>query len=121
VELGERLERERGGMWLVDAVCATAREGMIVVDAARTAAQLAALKGWRASVLTVFLDAAMDIRCRRFEARAPQGDMNFEELSASPIECEARELGLYCDLAFDTSAIRSRAIAAAVLAALDVR
>lgn len=118
VEVGERLEREHGGRWLVEAVNATAR-GATVVDAARTVAQLAALKRWRTSALTVFLDAAVDVRRRRFEARAPGGDMSFDELAASPVEREARELGPYCDLRFDSSELSSPMIAAEIVAAFD--
>jgi hypothetical protein len=121
VDLGERLERDRPGMWLVTAISAAAGEGPIVVDAARTVTQLAALKRWRTSGLTVFLDAGVDVRRQRFDGRAGTEDMGFDEISASPIEREARALGPHCDLRFDSSELPSSAIAADVMAALEVR
>jgi hypothetical protein len=118
VDHGASFERERPGEWLVEALAGIAGDAPLIVDSMRTKSQLAAVEGWRPTLLTVFLTAPAELRRRRFRARAKPGDMSFDELGATDVEREAQTLGPLCEVELDSAELTSDEIVALTLAAV---
>jgi adenylosuccinate synthase len=100
--VGEELERSTGGRWLADAAVAIAAEHL-VIDSARTAAQIAALRDAADSVV-IYLTAAKAERRRRFNLRRDAVDASADfdrvllgEPSGVPALAEQADLVLETD------------------------
>lgn len=104
--LGARLEAERPGEWLADAVQATVDSGSaVVVDSARTQAQLASLIARLPEAVAIHVSADRDTREARFNSRSDHRDVgtSFDAVSNSAIEVEADLLRSVADIALDSS------------------
>jgi cytidylate kinase len=104
---GERLENEFPGRWLADAVDAQAGgETPVVVDSARTAAQVRALRRRPSAAIVVHLSAERSIRERRFLARSAARDrlVTFDEIATSALERAADSLRAEADVVLDSTA-----------------
>lgn len=120
-EIGAALEANTGGQWLVGEVDRTVgRESAAVVDAARTAAQVSALRARSSATLVVHLVAGRDVREARFRARdAPEdAEVAFSEIATSGVELESEGLGAYADLVLDSAQLPPSGLLAAVVNAL---
>jgi cytidylate kinase len=118
VRLGAKLEAERPGAWLAEAVAADAPHGTrVIVDAARTAAQIEALAARPGPHLTIYLEAASGLRAQRFRKRTAgqSGECRFEDVDATPVEQEVKSLAPRCDVVLDTALLEPDAVAAAAL------
>jgi cytidylate kinase len=115
--LGARLERESSGAWLAEAAVVVSRP--VVVDAARTAAQIRHCRDVLTDGIVVFLSAARSERRRRWSARGATADAlaDFDALDGSELEREAAGLGPLADLVIDTTAQPVATVVAAVLEA----
>lgn len=122
--LGERLDREQGGRWVVDALRRLASPGdHIVVDAIRTVDQLSELRGV-ARVVHCHLWAPRLVLERRQIERHEQ-DPAFEPQSYARIlesgtERRVVELGRDADIVINTEHFPPPAVAAAVAALLGL-
>jgi ATP-dependent protease Clp ATPase subunit len=104
--VGARLESERPGVWLREAVDALVGVGEVaIVDAARTAPQVLALRARSPSGIVIQVSADRAIRAGRYDARAQAGDAHvpFEMVASSTLELEAECLGTFADVHVDTS------------------
>lgn len=105
---GEELDRQRGGAWVAEQIAGFARGDapVVVIDAARNAQQLAALR-IEARTLHVHLTADSEVLARRYTERSlatPQLEFpEFEELRINPTEAQVETLADLADLAIDTS------------------
>lgn len=117
---GAQLEQERPGRWLMEAAIEASRP--VVVDAARTTAQVAAARELLPGCLVVHVRADESVRRSRFVGRADPSDLGveFDTLRVSPIEREAESLAHMADLVLDGRASR-RALLESVLQAADRR
>lgn len=100
--LGIRLEAERPGRWLIEAAVASPRP--VVVDAAKTKAQVEVARALLHACLVVHLKAPARVRRSRFESRADPTDLGvgFADLRASGIEKEAEALWQLADVVVDS-------------------
>jgi hypothetical protein len=122
VQEGSRLENNRPGLWLLDAVESAAPTGPAVVDACKTRAQIAALRT-RGDSFGVHLTAEAAIRRSRFDARSVIAgpEESFDRLLVDPIEQQAELLAPLCDLAVDTSHLTPEETLAKLIGALHAR
>jgi len=103
---GAALEARRPGSWLAEAVAHSApSQRPVVVDSARTRAQLQALDRCFRVLLRVFVWAPEAVREERYAARAANEPTEgaFSRVSQNPIEQEAAQLADDCDLVLDTA------------------
>jgi adenylosuccinate synthase len=122
--VGERLDREQGGRWVVDALRRVASPGdQVVVDAIRTADQLSELRGVT-NVVHCHLWAPRSVLERRQTERhaqdpafEPQG---YERNLESETERRVVELARDADVVINTEHFPPSAVAAAVAALLGL-
>jgi dephospho-CoA kinase len=121
VRLGQELEDQRPGRWLAE-VAAKARRP-VVLDAARTRAQVREARRMLDEVLVVHLNAPTDVRRARFVARGSTADpeASFEGLNSSPLEREAAELGVLADVVLASGEASPNALGEQVIAACSER
>jgi hypothetical protein len=122
--LGERLDREQGGRWIVDGLRRVASRGdHVVVDAIRTADQLSELRGV-ADVVHCHLCAPRSVLERRHGERHDQDPafepQSYERILESETERRVVELGRDADIMLNTEHFPSPAVAAAVAALLGL-
>jgi hypothetical protein len=105
--IGLRLESDRPGLWLSDAVCAL-DGSVVVVDAARTRPQVGAIRDLGRPSLLVFVSAPRAVRRSRFTDRADVADAGhkFDEIADTPLERGVEALADISDLAIDTTAVQ---------------
>lgn len=112
--LGQELEQRRPGSWLADAVDALVGQAQAaVVDAARTAEQVRALRSREGGATVVHLTAVNEVRQARYEHRSAARDrpVSFELLASSQLEREAVALGEEADRAVDTTDLPAEEVA----------
>jgi dephospho-CoA kinase len=111
----------RLGRWLAE-VAAKARRP-VVLDAARTRAQVREARRMLDEVLVVHLNAPTDVRRARFVARGSTADpeASFEGLNSSPLEREAAELGVLADVVLASGEASPNALGEQVIAACSER
>jgi adenylosuccinate synthase len=105
-EAGREVETRTGGRWLAAAAVEAESKGRpLVVDAARTAAQLQGLYTAFAGVTHIHLHAAPKERERRYGLRRDPVDaqMSFQQVSADQLERLADDLGPRSDLMIETT------------------
>jgi hypothetical protein len=123
---GEELDEERGGAWVADGVAelSEGKSSLVVIDAVRNAAQLAAIRA-KGSALHVHLTADPELLAARYEERRlanPQLEFTgFEDLRANPTEAKIEDLGDLADLGIDTSRADAEATVREVKKRLDQR
>jgi adenylosuccinate synthase len=122
--LGERLDREQGGRWVVDALRRVASPGdQVVVDAIRTADQLSELRGV-ADVVHCHLWAprsALERRQAERHDRDPAFEpQSYERILESETERRVVELGRDADIVINTEHFSPPAVAVAVNALLGL-
>ena len=122
--LGERLDREHGGRWVVDALRRVASPGHhVVVDSIRTADQLSALRGV-ADVVHCHLWAPRSVLERRQTERHEQDPafepQSYERILASETERRVMKLARDADIVVNTKHFSPPAVAAAVSALLGL-
>lgn len=105
--LGERLDRETGGRWLVDAVLEdAASEPVLVIDAVRTKEQIELLRTEAAPTLHVHVHAAAYVLAARYETRrAAQPELelpSYESVLLDRTEAHVPQLISDADLSLDT-------------------
>lgn len=102
---GAELEGNNPGRWLADAAATFARP--VVLDAARTSAQIAAARERLPGCLVVFLIAAPAERERRYASRADPADIGggFAQMEASRVEKVAQTLGEFADITVRTDGL----------------
>ena len=121
--LGARLERERPGAWLAEAADAIAGSRQaLLLDAARTRAQVDAMRGRGPRALVLHITADRQTRERRYEQRdaSRDRDVRFDAIVTSPLEREAEALGLVADLVIDSSGLSLSEAVAQALRAVSV-
>jgi adenylate kinase family enzyme len=119
---GAALEARQPGGWLAQAVARAVPLGQaVVVDAARTRAQLKALDRRCRVLLRVFVEAPESVREERFAERTADAPSEgaFSDVAASPIEQEAKQLAIDCDLVLNTAERPPEVCAQAILDALE--
>ena len=104
---GGDLEQETGGAWLGNATLAIAHAlspKPVVVDSARTRAQIDSVRGVLDRVYHVHLTASYEERLRRFTVCREEVDAHgsFEESSHHPVERDVPLLGAAADLIVDS-------------------
>jgi dephospho-CoA kinase len=115
---GFRLEAQFPGVWLASAVAAAvAADQAAIVDAARTSAQVIALRESSPWCTVVYLTADVETRRRRYGRRGC-GTTQFDALANSSIERGADLLAGNADLCVDTSSLSATQILSRVLTAL---
>lgn len=95
---GMAVERQRPGAWLMDA--AASAPPPVVVDSAKTRAQVGAAREELRGCVVVHLDVSVATRRARFVRRDDLADrgMRFDALLQSDLEQEADRLGRLADL-----------------------
>ena len=110
-EIGRELERSTGGGWLADAAAAC-RSGRVVIDSARTPAQVRAVRDLPGSALVVYLTASLDERRKRFLQRSDplDGGRRFEQVLAGELSDSIEEVASIADLVLDTDDLDRAAV-----------
>jgi cytidylate kinase len=106
-QFGALVERETRGNWLGEAAAAVAAEhapSPLVVDSARTRAQIGAVRRALPSVKHVHLSAPLDLLESRFAATTKGliEPPSFERAISHPVEREAASLGDSADVVLST-------------------
>jgi hypothetical protein len=109
-------------MWLAEAVnVAIAPSRPVIVDAARTQAQVAALRSTRPLSRVVYLSAEVATREVRYASRCRVGDAEipFQALAATPLERSVGSLAASADFSLDSTVLSAERLAARVLSWLQ--
>jgi dephospho-CoA kinase len=116
VRSGMQLELDNPGHWLVEATDRTVGHGNpAIIDAARTHAQIEALRGRPPLPRVVYVRADRGTRERRFEEQRDREEtMSFSDLASSRAEIEAEEVIGLADLRIDTTYASSEEVACQV-------
>jgi cytidylate kinase len=104
--LGERLDIETAGTWVIEACERDVKEAaVVVIDSVRIAEQLAAVKS-RWEMVHVHLTAPLAVLAARYEERrraAPELELeSFEAVRAHRVEASIDQLAAMADLSLDT-------------------
>jgi hypothetical protein len=125
--LGDDLEARSHGTWVRDLVtervnCDDPAE-CVIIDSARTADQVRALRCTASSVVVIVLEARLVVRRARFEARKQSRRMDqaiaFAQVDSHPAEQHAPHLKHLADLVIDTSDRQPDAVVRAACSYLD--
>lgn len=114
-EIGVALERSQPGIWLARAAAAAPRP--VVLDAARTAAQLTAAERLLDNPVLVHLTAPVGVRRKRFVSRPRPSDSEaeFDTIAATALEQGAEAAGCVADLEINTDDLPSSGVLRVVL------
>jgi adenylosuccinate synthase len=121
-DAGKKIEMRTEGRWLAaTAIELETPDCSLVIDAARTAAQLEALRSTFAGVTHIHLCAASGERERRYRVRRDAVDMqvSFQQASADDLERVVDNLRLHSDIAIETTNAAPEVVLDAVLAFLN--
>jgi adenylosuccinate synthase len=113
-EAGEKLDRETGGRWILDAVRKStdeaADDAVVVLDSVRIGAQIEAVKsGYGNRVFHVHLDAPIEELSRRYDERGSTGLRelkSYQEVLANETEQHVNDLGDFADVRIATERCR---------------
>lgn len=121
--IGRRIESETRGQWLAAAAASVVEAGkLVVVDSARTEAQLKGLIDLIADCRVVFVDCDRVERRSRFDDRRRTAggylESSFVEVEADPIEREIHRLRRLAAVTIDTSSTTQDAVVASLISNL---
>jgi adenylosuccinate synthase len=107
-ELGERLDKRTNHTWVRDALAKMIQQyndaEICVVDAVRTAKQIAAIRqAYGRQVVHIHLFAPADILARRFAKKPGQGLARYHEVIQNRTERAVDDLKFLADVVIDTS------------------
>jgi adenylate kinase family enzyme len=125
--LGDDLEARSHGTWVHDLVteqfnCDKVAD-FVIIDSARTADQVKALRRTASSVAVIVLEARLSVRKARFEARRQTRQIDhaiaFAQVESHPAERHAPHLKHLADLVIDTSDRQPESVVSVACTYLD--
>lgn len=109
-DVGAEIEHSTRGTWLrtmVEETMERSNAGSIIVDSARTGAQVDSLRSRYPDACVVHVTASVEVREFRFAAARRRSELiepqSFEDVVAHSVESEAEQLSLVADCVLDTS------------------
>jgi adenylosuccinate synthase len=126
IETGKRLDRETGGAWIRDGIAPYVKEHgpsceVILVDAVRTAEQVALLRGaYGEKFLHIHVSVPFEVAKERYAARgiASDRETTYEAVRADPTESQVWSLDQVADRVVENVNCEPKSLLARVVAGL---